>query len=130
MTAAKHLGVKYRAVGLDHSVCLGTHPTIKDFFSSLPACSRAIVAIHPEDGIIGWLRYDLVERKSGLLLWAQGTWVASEYRGRGISHEVWGRAMQREEPVRVHVRTITPEGRAIVGAVVRWFPEVEFLVLT
>ncbi len=130
MSAGKHLGIRYRCVNAKHTVCAGTHHTIKDFFTSLPASEHAVLAIHDEDGVVGWFRYNIVQRAAGELLWAEGTWVSKDYRGRGVSHELWGRAMQKVDPIRVHVRTISPEGRALVGSVVRWFPEVEFLVLT
>ncbi len=131
--------ITYRIVGPRHKIPRAIFTgQAKDFWDEvLDPVPRAICAF--DDGeIVGWVRYEITDADESeahgipdqeKVLWAAGTWVEPEYRGLGISHEMWGRLMTRYDPTYVKIRTITLGGRILSAALVRWFPEVSFEVL-
>ena len=131
--------ITYRIVGKRHKIPRAIFTgAAKDFWDEvLDPVPRAIVAF--DDGeIVGWVRYEITGPRASeaygipdqdLVLWAAGTWVEPEYRGKGISHAMWGKLMQRYYPTYVKIRTITMGGRLLSAALVRWFPDVSFEVL-
>lgn len=121
--------MRYRYVDKEHGVCttedLGSELAEEFFGELLDPCTGALVA---KDGkaLAGWLRFELEDG----VLYPAGTWVEPQYRGLGIAQALWGSAMKRFKPRRVQVRTVSIEGRRLVGSLVSWFPKVEFEVLT
>ncbi len=116
--------IHYRYVPPHHGIPQATHATVRAFgVAELGSVEHALVAYDHEGEVAGWLRYE-ISRKGWL--YAAGTWVAPEHRGTGISHELWGRVMRRYDPDRVVVTTASVEGRSLVSAVVKWFPDTEF----
>lgn len=122
--------VRYHFVGPEDPLCttedLGSAEA-EEFFEeiALVQCGGAVVA-RSGQAILGWLRFEFEKG----VLYPGGTWVESPYRGLGIAQTLWGKTIKRLRPKRITVRTITREGRRLVGSAVSWFPNVEFEVLT
>lgn len=120
-------------VGPAHSVTKGEFDGDADEFFSrhcTDATADGAVVAMVAGKTVGWLRYYLVSQGPQQRPWLQaaGTWVEPECRSQRVAQALWARAMKHIKPTRVIVTTVSPEGRHLVGSIVRWFPRVTFEV--
>ena len=119
----------YRFVGHDNPICtvedLGSAEA-DDFFGEMLDPSTAAIVARDGGVLAGWLRFEFEKG----VFYPCGTWVESPFRGKGIAQALWGRCMKKFKPRLVCVRTVSVEGRRLVGSLVSWFPKVEFEVRT
>lgn len=81
------------------------------------------VALANDQGrLVGWFRCSKIRQQ----LFAQGTWVAKNYRRQGIGRFLWLRALRTLTPKRVFVDTVSAEGQALVASISRDCPGIIF----
>lgn len=116
-------------VNKDHSICLGKFTGAEaGFFRHHPpgkVSDAALILHHGDTGTRSFLRYEM----TGEIMHPAGTYVWSGARGEGVAMRLWQAAIRREHPKRVEVRTVTKGGRALVCAVAKLYPKIEFEIL-
>lgn len=135
--------IKFRHLGPNHYLAQWRKdderipPAARAFFEGLLSPCDYVAAAF-DDGVIGFLRYSVAERRNKVMLYAAGTWVEPEYRGGRVpgrlgeqvhlARALWARVMKKHDPDIVIVRTISREGRGFVASLVKWYPHVTFQV--
>lgn len=93
------------------------------FWDTCGLCSadKAIAAYH-NGKLIGFFRYDFINKT----LHAAGTWVAKNFRRKGLAELLWKKAIIKEKCYSIYVYTISKGGHALVKSVKKCFPNVHF----
>jgi GNAT superfamily N-acetyltransferase len=85
-----------------------------------------------QNGLVGWFRYamDLVPRyDTGATLYPAGTWVHSDFRGRGYGLLMWRYVLNRKTDItKVRATIVSDGGMALINAVKKDFPNIKFYV--
>jgi len=96
--------------------------------------SHAVAVATVRRTIVGFFRYDVQAWHGETELLAAGTWVAPQFRRRGIASALWWRALSVVRPTRVGVVAATVSGvrflRAFASSsrVQRAFPALRWLI--
>ena len=118
--------MRFRYVPRKHAIPAWRNPPgVGEFPPTMRACTHAIVLTHGR-GTHAYFRFWY----SRGVLYAGGTWVHEDMRGCGTARELWRRVLDRFEPRRVEVRTISEAGRALIASVVKDNPGIEWSITT
>lgn len=97
----------------------------KDFPKDMSPSTHAIV-VHDSRGMVAFFRFWSARGR----LYAGGTYVAPNARGKGLATEMWRRVLEHHDCSRIFVRTISTAGRSLVASLVRDHPGLSWEVNT
>lgn len=116
-------------VGKDHNICLGKFTGAESRFFHHHPPGKVTDAAQILHNTNWWTRSFLRYEMTGETMYPAGTYVWSGARGKGVAMCLWQAAIRREKPKHIVVRTVTRGGRALVCAVAKLYPKIEFEIL-
>lgn len=90
---------------------------------SIGGCDGAVIMCVSRE-LVAFLRFNRTRRE----LHAVGTWVAPEWRGRGIARRLWREMLGKHRAKSVIVTVATAGGKALIAALKKSHPHVKWEV--
>jgi predicted GNAT family acetyltransferase len=101
--------LRFEVVNSDHPLCSENakdlNPYMRNFWKSreLQSADSAIIA-YDDNQMIGFFRFDCqADQNQDYIFYGNGTYVNSNYRGRGIAKRMWEMALDFSNPKIVEV---------------------------